>query len=66
MDVVQRQLLYAAINKLDDLSTGDPEASHSDADDIICEFLRGVGYGDAADAFDRANSRVGFWYAWAD
>ena len=64
MNVTQRQLLNAAIKKLDEMDEhGDEEALHGEAEDVLCEFLRSVNYGDLADAFDRANERVGFWYA---
>jgi hypothetical protein len=39
------------------------EIGHSQADDILCECLRKLGAPEVADAFERARSRVGFWYA---
>ena len=64
MNIEQRQAMTRAINKLESMKDdADPEAAHGDAEDALCEFLREVGYGDAADAFEAARDRVGFWYA---
>ena len=38
---------------------GDGEASHSDADDLLCNLLRELGYGEAIDIFEAAEK----WYA---
>ncbi len=37
----------------------DWEVTHGEADDILCEVLRALGYTDLVDAFDE----VGKWYA---
>ena len=64
MNVTQRQILNAAIDKLNDMpDDSDPEHAHCEAEDIICEMLRGLNYGGAAEAFELARSRIGFWYA---
>lgn len=39
--------------------SGDTEASHGEADEILCNFLRALGHGDVADAFDAIEK----WYA---
>lgn len=50
------------IERLDSLTDADPEAAHGTADAILIEFLRGIGYGTVANAFENASDRVGFWY----
>ena len=52
-----------AVDMLNALDNGDPESAHVTADDILCQFLRELGYIDAANAYDEACYRVGFWYA---
>jgi len=52
-----------AIKALNALPEHDAEAAHVDADNILTNFLRYIGYEDVADAFDDACSRIGFWYA---
>lgn len=39
--------------------SGDPEIAHSNADDILCEFLRDLGHGDLVDIY----CDVDKWYA---
>ena len=41
----------------------DNKAAHGEADDILLNELRRAGIEDVADAYDRAQSGVGFWYA---
>ena len=49
-----------AISKLKGLQNSyDPEAAHSDADDIICELLQSLGYSDVIDEFNKVDK----WYA---
>ena len=52
-----------AIEELDRLSAHDPEASHFEADEIICKFLGYMDFDDVCEAFDKCKDRVGFWYA---
>lgn len=52
-----------AIELLDSLTPGDPEVAHSTADDILLMFLKESGHGGVAKAWERANERIGFWYA---
>ena len=52
-----------AIKKLNELSSGDPEVSHTQADDIVLEFLRSNGHHELVDAWEEAEARIGFWYA---
>lgn len=40
-------------------NTGDPEAAHGYADDILCEILTSVGYQEIVDLYHE----VGKWYA---
>lgn len=37
----------------------DREVAHAKADDVLCELLRSLGYGDVVDEFEE----VGKWYA---
>ena len=63
-NVKQRQAMCKAMDELNAMSElSDPEIEHGDAEDVLCDFLKEVGYGDLADAFDQARERVGFWYA---
>lgn len=39
--------------------SGDTEAAHCDADDVLCDLLRSLGYGDVVDEW----SYVDKWYA---
>ena len=49
-----------ALAKLVELDKSrDTEGAHWEADDVLCEFLRSLGYGDVADAFEA----IGKWYA---
>ena len=52
-----------AIDKLNALPGKNAEYDHIDADQIIADFLRGVGYAALADAYEQTRDRVGFWYA---
>ena len=51
-----------AVAQLNDLD-GDPETSHSMADEILLDYLKSIGDVSLADAFERARKRIGFWYA---
>ena len=56
--------LQEAVKALDSMpANGDPEALHGEAENIIDCYLREIGAGELADAFDNACGRVGFWYA---
>ena len=49
-----------AVAKLKELQEcHDWEAAHGDADDLLCDLLRELGYSEVADEFDE----VGKWYA---
>jgi hypothetical protein len=51
-----------ALERLSEVSEklgDDPEAAHSQADMILCELLRSLGYGDVVDAWDDMEK----WYA---
>lgn len=53
-----------AINMLNSLDPkGDTELQHSEAEEILCGFLRDVGYEEVASAFEEARDRCDFWYA---
>ena len=53
-----------AVQYLDALTAdGDTESDHCDADDILVELLKSIGYAQVAEAYERARERVGFWYA---
>ena len=64
MNVEQRQALIKAVNKLNSMPDGgDPERLHEDAEDILFDLLAEFGAEAAAQAFERASDRVGFWHA---
>ena len=49
-----------AIAQFKELQTsGDTEAAHSDADDVLCELLKSLGYEDVVEAY----LEVPKWYA---
>jgi hypothetical protein len=51
-----------AVKKLKELETmNDPEAEHSTADGILCQFLRSLGYNRVADQFEE--QAQSYWYA---
>ena len=52
-----------AMRRLSDLEYGDPEASHSEADDILVAYLTENGAEDVAIAWIDAKERCRFWYA---
>lgn len=37
----------------------DPETGHGDADDVLCELLKAMGYGDVVDEWEKVEK----WYA---
>jgi hypothetical protein len=52
-----------AIDMLNALDDSDPESAHVTADEILCQLIRDIGYGDAAKAYEETRKRIGFWYA---
>lgn len=55
-----------AVNKLNAILTWDSrdsERAHLDADSILLEFLMSQGFREVVDAYEKARSSVGFWYA---
>ncbi len=62
MDTFQESMMDA-IRKLDALPGDEQEIEHGKAENILLTFLRQNMAGDLAMAFERANKRVGFWYA---
>lgn len=53
-----------AIEQLKQTSDCDQEMAHSDADEIILQYLRENGAAEVADAWEESNNRCGgFWYA---
>ena len=60
----QVEALKRCVDGLDAMEGGgDPECLHGEAEDLLCNLLKDIGLHSAADAFDRAGARVGFWYA---
>jgi len=52
------------INMLESLKDDTPHEAHVDADAILIQFLRDIGYEDVADAWERLEENVGgFWYS---
>lgn len=52
-----------AIDHLNELTSGDAEAAHGRADDILVAFLTDNGHPEVAKAFKDAQERCGFYYA---
>ena len=50
----------AALDALDDIET---EGAHVSADAVLLHIVRFAGYGEVADAYERARDRVCFWYS---
>lgn len=49
-----------AIAKLKELqNSGDTEAAHSDADDVLCALLRSLGYADVVAEYEKVDK----WFA---
>lgn len=49
-----------AIKKLKmEQSNGDTEMAHSNADDVLCELLRSLGYSDVVDEYEKVDK----WFA---
>ena len=51
--------LVAKMQKIADTIVEDEELAHIEADDVLCEALRDLGYGEGVDAYER----IGKWYA---
>lgn len=51
------------VEQLNKLTYYDQEVSHAEADDLLVAALRDAGWGEVADAYEKAQDRVGFWYA---
>lgn len=49
----------AALRRLQAIGSGDPEAAHSQADEVLCDLLRQLGHDDVVEAWDA----VPKWYA---
>ena len=53
-----------AVQKLDEMpKDGDKEILHDEADLILVELLKENGFTEVVEAYLRARTRVGFWYA---
>lgn len=50
----------AAANIRHAAASGDLEIAHMDADEILCSLLRGLGYTETVDAFERLTK----WYTY--
>tara|TARA_R110002020_G_scaffold292877_6_gene508333 strand:+ start:1257 stop:1445 length:189 start_codon:yes stop_codon:yes gene_type:complete len=62
MHILERQAMAKAIKKLEELPN-DAELAHSMAEDVLCDFLKYVGFGDLSEAFEVVRDDIGFWYA---
>jgi hypothetical protein len=47
------------IKTLNNISIDDIEALHSNADSLLCDLLREIGYGEVVDVYEN----IDFWYA---
>jgi hypothetical protein len=54
---------YDVINLLDAMDDKNPEVAHIEAENILMAFLKDNGFPEVAEAYERAQGRVGFWYA---
>ena len=52
-----------AVAKLDALQGNDYEAAHQEADEILLAALRARNMDAVANAYERARTRLKFWYA---
>lgn len=50
---------YEALEQIKDRGTGDPEQSHQEADQILCDLLTQLGYEDVV----RMYQSITKWYA---
>ena len=58
--MTEDELMYDAINRLRALQElGDIEVAHCDADNVLCDFLDGIGFCDVANEFRKIEK----WYA---
>ena len=52
------------VEKMDQLSGGDPESDHVRADEFLIRVLEDLGYAEISSAWQRVEIRCGgFWYA---
>lgn len=64
--VAKRVAIVDFLNGMPDEDSGtghSPHKLHEQADEMVCDLLRCLGYGEVADAFEDAKNRVPFWYA---
>lgn len=52
-------LAVSELERIAKISAGDPEAAHANADDILCELLKTLGYEDVVIAWQSVEK----WYA---
>lgn len=55
--------LKQIIDELDRMKPGDSESNHIRADRLLLDALRIMGHPEVAEAFEKADARVSFWYA---
>ena len=60
---MSKETVEQVIFELNSLTDDDPERAHGQAEDLLLDYLKSEGHEDVADAFNRAVSRCGFWYA---
>jgi hypothetical protein len=59
-ETLRRGLTTKALAKLRPLlGSPDPEVAHGDADDVLCELLRSLGFNEVVDVWEKAPK----WYA---
>lgn len=61
--MTKEEIIWNAVQRLDSLEIGDPEQTHSSAEEILKDALRDLDVEEIAKAFHRAHDRCGFWYA---
>jgi len=52
-----------AVKALEAIQHGDNEAAHSQADDILLEYLSSSDSVEVAEAWRHVSNSIGFWYA---
>lgn len=63
VDQYTKEMAIAELTEMAEKEFSDEEVDHSVADGILLIFLRHNGFADVAEAYEKARTAVGFWYA---
>jgi hypothetical protein len=61
-DIIKKQNIFLVIARLKEqqiISEDDPESVHAEADDILCDFLKNLGYEDIVIEYEKIDK----WYS---